>query len=304
MATLAPTTRLSNGVHIPVIGLGTWQAAPGEVQRAVAHAIDVGYRHIDCAAYYRNEAEVGAAIRRKVDDGVVRREELFVTSKLWGTDHRPDRVLAACATSLRNFGLDYLDLYLVHSPMALKVGQEGSDVEVEGATAFDDVDFLETWRSVELCAERGLARSVGVSNFNSRQLDRVLEDGAVPPVVNQVECHAHLNQKRLTAFCADRGVLVTAYSPLASPARPWAAPADPLPLRDPRVAAVAARHGRTPAQVLLRYLIQLGTVPIPKSVSASRIRENFRIFDFQLSAADVAALDGLDCDGRLFVFPE
>ncbi|XP_023029517.2 aldo-keto reductase 1B [Leptinotarsa decemlineata] len=301
-----PSVEFSNGRKIPVFGLGTWKSKPGEVTQAVKDAIDAGYRHIDCAHYYENEAEVGAAIREKIDSGVVKREELFITSKLWSTFLRPDLVEPTLKLSLKNLGLDYLDLYLIHWPCALKEGgaflPKRPDHDV--LSEFSDVDYIDTWKVMEQVAKKGLTKSIGVSNFNKRQLERILEIAEIPPVNNQIECHPYLNQKKLIAFCKSKGITVTAYSPLGSPDRPWAKPTDPILTEDHKIKALAAKYKKSSAQVILRYLIQSGVIVIPKSVNKKRIAENIQIFDFELSADDMAVMDTFDCNGRVCWFVE
>ncbi|XP_034245233.1 aldo-keto reductase family 1 member B1-like [Thrips palmi] len=299
MVKLAPTIKLNNGQDFPILGLGTWKSKPGEVEQAVKDAIDAGYRHIDGAFIYGNEAEVGNGIRAKIAEGVVKREDIFLTSKLWNTFHRPDLVVDACKKSLKNFGLDYLDLYLIHWPTGYEEGGELFPREADGTVRYSDVDYVDTWKALEKCVELGLVKGIGLSNFNSQQVTRVLEVCKIKPLVNQVECHAHLNQAKLIKFCKERDIVVTAYSPLGSPDRPWAKPGDPMLLEDPKIKAMADKYGKTTAQVVLRYLIQHGTVPVPKSVTKSRIVSNFQVFDFELSPADVAVMDTFDCNGRL-----
>ncbi|CAG9864604.1 unnamed protein product [Phyllotreta striolata] len=302
----APTVKLNNGREIPVFGLGTWKSKPGEVTQAVKDAIDAGYRHIDCAHYYENEAEVGVAIRDKISSGVVKREDLFVTSKLWSTFLRPDLVEGSLRTSLKNLGLEYLDLYLIHWPCALKEGgaflPKRPDHEV--LSIFSDVDYVDTWKAMEDVAKKGLAKSIGVSNFSKRQLERILEIATIKPVNNQIECHPYLNQKKLIAFCKSKNIAVTAYSPLGSPDRPWAKPGDPILTEDPKIKQIAAKYKKSSAQVILRYLLQNGVIPIPKSVNKDRIKQNINIFDFDLSTEDVATMDTFDCNGRVCWFVE
>ncbi|KAJ1521064.1 hypothetical protein ONE63_002770 [Megalurothrips usitatus] len=294
-----PSVKLNNGQDFPVLGLGTWKSKPGEVEQAVKDAIDVGYRHIDGAFFYENEPEVGKGVKAKIAEGVIKREDIFITSKLWNTFHRPDLVVDACKKSLKNFGVDYLDLYLIHWPMGYEEEGELFPLNPDGSVRYSEVDYVETWKELEKCVQLGLVKSIGVSNFNSEQIERILKICKIKPVVNQVECHPYLNQKKLLDFCKARDILITAYSPLGSPDRPWAKPGDPNLLEDPKVKAIAQKYKKSPAQIILRYLIQHGTVPIPKSVNKKRLAENIEIFDFELSPADIAVIDTFDCNGRL-----
>ncbi|VVD04026.1 aldo-keto reductase family 1 member B1-like isoform X1 [Leptidea sinapis] len=298
MASKVPMVKLENGTECPILGIGTWKSKPGEVTQAVKDAIDIGYRHIDCAFVYGNEKEVGDAISAKIKEGVVKREELFITSKLWNTFHRADLVKGALLKSLENLGTQYLDLYLIHWPQAYKEGAENFPVDEAGKIQFSDVDYVDTWKALEPLVKEGLVKSIGLSNFNSKQITRVLEVATIKPVVNQIECHPYLNQQRLKDFCEARGIKITAYSPLGSPDRPWAKPGDPQLMDDPKLKAIATRLGKTVAQVLIRYQIDRGVIVIPKSVTRSRIASNFDVFDFKLSAEDVQLINTFDCNGR------
>ncbi|XP_065334975.1 aldo-keto reductase family 1 member B1-like [Cloeon dipterum] len=294
-----PKIKLNNGAEIPAFGLGTWKSKPGEVTNAVKDAIDLGYRHIDCAHVYGNEQEVGAGIAEKIKQGTCNRGELFVTSKLWNTFHRPDLVLPACKQTLKDLGLEYLDLYLIHWPVGYKEGENKFPQDDAGNILFSDVDYVDTWPEMEKLVESGLVRSIGLSNFNSEQIKRVLDIAKIKPVVNQIECHPYLNQKKLMQFCKEHNIVVTAYSPLGSPDRPWAKPDDPQLLEDKKLKEMAQRLVRSPAQVLIRYQLQRGNVVIPKSVTKSRINENLDVFDFELSKEDMEYLDTFDCNGRI-----
>ena len=299
----ASTLALSNGQKVPVLGLGTWQAAddPGVVEQAVRDAVDAGYRHFDCAYIYGNEKEIGKALREKIAEGVVKREDLFITTKLWNTCHRKEKVIPTCKKSVENFGLDYVDLYLIHWPVSYAENAKGLfPVDEKGNALYGNEDYTDTWRGMEECVKLGLTKSIGLSNFNSEQIERILSVAEIKPVMNQVECHQNLNQKKLREFCAKRGIAITAYSPLGSPARPWAKPGDPsVTVQAPEILAISEKYGKTPAQVVLRYLVDIGTIPIPKSSSKERIGQNISIFDFKLTPEEVATIDKLDCGARI-----
>ncbi|XP_046656768.1 aldo-keto reductase family 1 member B1-like [Daphnia pulicaria] len=290
--------KLNNGTEMPLLGLGTWKSVPGEVEKAVQDAITIGYRHIDCAMVYENEHEVGVALHNVITSGIVKREDLYIVSKLWNSHHRPDLVEAGLRESLKQLQLDYLDLYLIHSPMSFKENSGLNPVDENGKLIYSHVDYVETWRAMEACVQSGLTRSIGLSNFNSYQLQRICDICTIKPVTNQVECHPYLNQEKLLDYCAKRHIVLTAYSPLGSPDRPWAKPGDPSLLQDPAVLEIAKKHGKSPAQVLIRYQIERGVAVIPKSVSKVRIEENFSVGSFRLSEEDMVKLNSLDCNER------
>ena len=300
--TMVPSVKFYNGNTCPILGLGTWKSKPDQVTQAVKDAIDVGYRHLDCAPVYENENEVGAAITAKIKEGVIKREDIFVTSKLWY--HRPERVEAALKKTLNDLGLKYLDLYLIHFPVALK-DEEGTifPKDSDGNILTEDTDYLDTWRAMENVLKKGLVKNIGVSNFNSQQIERILANCTIKPVTNQVECHPYLTQRKLSEFCKSREITITAYSPFAAPDRPFAKPNDRLVLEDPKLKELAAKYKKSPAQVALRYQIQRGHIVIPKSVTKSRIQENYEIFDFELSPEDMEVMNSLDCNGRVCIIP-
>jgi len=298
MSVSSTMVTLNNGMKMPILGLGTWKSKSGEVERAVEHAIKSGYRHIDCAACYGNEVEVGAGIKA----GGVARSELFITSKLWNNKHHPEDVEAACKMSLADLGLDYLDLYLVHWPVAFERGDVPFPKNEDGTVRYDTtIPPIETWLAMEKLLAKGLVKSIGVSNFNSEQIADVLAKGSIVPVTNQVECHPYLNQAKLFNLCKDKGITLTAYSPLGSPDRPWAKPDDVKLLDDPKIVAMAAKYGKSPAQIIIRWQVQRGVIVIPKSVTPARIVENSSVFDFKLTDAEMQEVDGYDCNGRLIV---
>jgi len=260
---LKSTARLNNGVEIPLLGLGVYQAQRGdETRQAVLHALQAGYRHVDTARIYGNERDVGEALR----ESGVPRGEVFITTKLWNQDQGHDSTLRACERSLRELGLEYVDLYLIHWPVPSR--------------------RLDSWRAMETLLADGKCRAIGVSNFLERHLDELMANSKVVPAINQVEFSPYLYQKDLLAYCGRHGIVVEAYSPLTRGQR----------LGDPRLVEVARRHGKTTAQVLIRWCLQRDMVVLPKSVHPARIRENAAVFDFDLSPADLRTLDGLDED--------
>lgn len=290
----------ANGDRMPLLGLGTWKAAPGEVGAAVRQAIRLGYRHIDCASVYANEPEVGEAIRDAIADGEVRREELWITSKLWSNAHGQGHVEPALRRTLTDLGLDWLDLYLVHWPVPIRPGvafpSSGDDLLPPAA-----VPLTDTWAGMEAVLELGLTRHIGVSNFSSRKLHELLAHCRIQPEVNQVERHPLLQQPELLAHCNAAGVHITAYSPLGSGDRPAALKGadEPVLLDNPVIGAIAAEHGCSPAQVLIAWQLQGGISTIPKSVSPARLRDNLAAAELQLTPADLERIAGLDQHRRL-----
>ncbi len=294
------TATFANGDRMPLLGLGTWKAAPGEVGAAVREAIRLGYRHLDCASVYANEPEVGAAIRGAIEAGEVRREELWITSKLWSNAHGHENVEPALRRTLADLGVEWLDLYLVHWPVPIRPGvafpQSADDLLPPEAAPLAD-----TWRGMEAVLELGLTRHIGVSNFSSRKLQRIQAEARLQPEVNQVERHPLLQQPQLLADCAAAGVHITAYSPLGSGDRPAALKGadEPVLLNNPLIGTIAAEHGCSPAQVLIAWQLACGVSTIPKSVSPERLRENLAAADLTLTPADMERIGGLDQHLRL-----
>ena len=273
-AAAVPTLALNNGVEIPQVGLGVWQAEEGEeVERAVTTALEAGYRLIDTAAAYGNEAGVGRALKASG----LPRKEIFVTTKLWNAHHAYEDALAAFDESLDKLDCGYIDLYLIHWPLPM----EGK--------------FTQAWKALEHLYESERVRAIGISNFKPHHLEVLLREARTVPAVNQIELHPLFQQKETRAACAAHNIAVESYSPLMRAGEA---------LEHPVLVDLANRHGTTPAQVILRWHVQSGFIVIPKSVKPERIRENIALFDFALSETDLRAIDGMDREQRIGADPD
>lgn len=263
---------LNNGVKMPQLGFGVWQVGDEEATAAVAKALEVGYTSIDTAMIYKNEAGVGKAIK----EANVNREDLFITTKVWNSDQGFDNTIAAFEASLERLGLEYVDLYLIHWP----------------TPQYDE--YVDTFKALEKLYKDGRVKAIGVCNFEIEHLERLLKETEIVPVLNQVECHPYLAQNELKEFCKKHDIFVEAWSPLDQGGDV---------LKDEVVTAIAEKLGKTAAQVVLRWHLQNDTIVIPKSVTPSRIEENFQVFDFELSAEDMDAINKLDSGRRKGAHP-
>lgn len=303
------TITLASGAQLSAVGLGLWKIEQADTAGVVQSAIDCGYRHFDSAADYGNEIQTGTGLQAAIDSGAVSRDQLWITSKLWNSFHRGEHVRPALMKSLADLQLDYLDLYLIHFPIASKYvpieqryppgwffDPDGANPRVEA----DRVPIIETWQAMEELKQEGLIREIGVSNFGTSLIRDLVNQASIPPAMLQVEMHPYLTQQKLTRFCHESGIAVTAFSPLGAQSyfQLNMAQQDEAVMENEIVKSVAANHGRTPAQVLLRWGVQRGTAIVPKSSRRQRLKENLAIFDFELTSQEMAAISGLDRNRR------
>jgi alcohol dehydrogenase (NADP+) len=290
-----PDIRLKSGGGMPALGLGTWKSKPGEVGDAIISAIKVGYRHFDCSPIYGNEKEIGEAFSKAFGEGLVKREDVWITSKLWNNSHEKERVFPALRRTLADLRLDYLDLYLIHWPIALRDGVVMPEDD-EGFLKPADAPLGETWREMERAKAEGLVRHIGVSNFSPARMEKLIAASSYAPEVNQVECHPFLIQKELLEVCNRHGVALTAYCPVGS--GKGGDGEVPGIFENDTMLRIAKSHGISPAQVALAWAIGRGTVAIPKSTNVSRQRENLAAAEISLSESEMREIDSLDCGFR------
>ena len=268
------------GGHIPALGFGTLIPDPAVTITATRAALEAGFRHFDCAERYRNEREVGEALEAGLAAGGIAREDIFVTTKLWNSNHRPERVEPAFEASLDRLRINYLDLYLIHTPFAFQPGDEQDPRDQNGNVVYDDgVTLFDTWRAMESLVDNGRCRAIGLSDIALNKLLPLYESARIKPAVVQVESHPYLPETELLKFCKEKGIVLLAFAPLGHGTRPG-------PLEDPVVTAIAARVGKTPAQVLLAWAVQRGTALLTTPKSAARARENFNISALPKDALD------------------
>lgn len=303
---------VQGGGTIPCVGLGLWKIPIESCADTVFSALKAGYRHLDGACDYGNERSAGEGVRRAMEAGLCRREQLWITSKLWNTFHRPEHVPLAAEKSLRDWGLDYFDLYLIHFPIALAYVPIETryppgwlfDPELtkpaKSTMVIDPVPISDTWEAMERLVDRGLVRNIGVSNFNCSLIRDLLSYARIRPAVLQIESHPHLVQSKLVRFCQNEKIAVTAFSPLGAGSYVSLNMASPEQsvLCEPRIESIAHRHGKSPAQVVLRWAVQRGTSVIPKSSRLDRITENIDLFDFELDDNEMKLVASLDRNHR------
>ncbi|XP_050388967.1 aldo-keto reductase family 1 member A1 [Patella vulgata] len=298
-----PMVTFNNGNKFPILGLGTWQATKEECQNSVRTALDAGYRHIDTAYAYGNEADIGEVLQEYMKAGKLKRSDFYITTKLWLTHHQPERVIECLNISLANLKLDYVDLYLIHGPCAFEdTGTGFYPLKPDGTPAFLNLPPEKTWEGMEKAVKLGKAKNIGVSNFTCDQIDRICKIATIKPVTNQVECHAYFNQADMHRFCQQRGILLTSYGSLGSPGRPemLKRDTDSILLDDPLIKKLADKYKKSAGQVLLRNLTQRNILVIPKSIKPARIKQNMQVFDFKLTDAEMKQIEGLQKNVRLF----
>ncbi|KAM7533828.1 hypothetical protein Aperf_G00000116632 [Anoplocephala perfoliata] len=292
----SPLLQLNSGHAIPQLAFGTLEVKANVVKEA----FDAGYRHFDCAMFYGNEKEVGQDIAESMKKHCLKREDIFVTSKLWCDKHDPKDVRKTCEESLRNLGLDYLDLYLIHWPVSFHL-KEGAKYNLTDPNnlVYEDHKLEDTWREMEKLVSAGLVKSVGVSNFNKRQIEHIIKHGKIVPAVNQVEVNLHCLNTKLIDFCHSKNIVIEGYAPLGSPGYLGVKPILQLEI----VTEIAKRHIVTPAQVLIRHALQRNIVVIAKSSTAERMRKNLDVMDFELSEEEMYHLNNAGQNKRLFAVP-
>ncbi|XP_013175996.1 PREDICTED: aldo-keto reductase AKR2E4-like [Papilio xuthus] len=289
MCVEVPKLKLNNGKLMPAIALGTYlgfdqggvvKSVNKQLANVVMNAIDIGYRHFDTAAIYETEEEVGEGIRKKIEEGAITRDDVFVTTKLWNTQHKREQVPLALKQSLNKMGLNYVDLYLMHWPIGLNDDY-----------TFSDVDFMETWRGLEDVQKTGLAKSIGVSNFNLDQLRRLIKEASIKPVAIQVEVHPQMIQSEIIEYAKSESMVVMGYSPFGSLVMRYGMQFPGPKIDEPILVEIARKYNKTTPQVVLRWQVDRNVVPLPKSTNLKRLKENIDIFDFKLEQYEIEKIN-------------
>jgi aldehyde reductase len=294
-----PLLKLNSGHQMPQFGLGTWLSEPGEVGQAVKIALEIGYRHFDCAILYENQKEIGEIFKVAFKDGKVKREDVFITSKMWNNQHSYAKATSAIDTTLKELEISYLDLFLIHFPMSYFEDGGMVPMDENGKMKYSNIDYLETWKALEDAVKAGKVKSIGLSNFNSKQIQRVIDNSKIKPAVLQVESNPYFSQTALLEWCKKQRIVFTAYSPLANNAHAFRKEGQTNLLEEKVMKDIAGKYNKSPAQVALRWGIERGTAMIPKSIKRNRLEENMNIWDFKLTADDMKAIDGLNKNLRL-----
>ncbi|CAH0995673.1 Aldo/keto reductase [Emticicia aquatica] len=291
--------QFNNGDKMPALGLGTWKSAKGEVYEVIRKAIEIGYRHFDCAFIYGNEHEIGQAISDAIKNNEVTRNELWITSKLWNNRHKKEHIQAAVEVTLHDLQLDYLDLYLIHWPVVHKYDvsypENGSEL-----VSLNEVPLSETWQGLVELKEKQLTKHIGVSNFSIKKINQITEKTGVLPEVLQLESHLFLQQKQILSFTQEKGIFLTAFCPLGSADRPASriSEGEPKLFENQTIIEIAQEKQQTPAQIMLAWAVNRGTSVIPKSVNPQRLKENLASADIELSSTEMAKLNDLDIHYR------
>ncbi|KAJ5077843.1 hypothetical protein M0811_05533 [Anaeramoeba ignava] len=292
---------LNTKQKIPALGIGTYRSPKGEVGKAIKIALETGFRHIDCAYFYGNEDEIGEILKETFDQGKIKREDVWITSKLWNIFHDPKDVQEGCEKTIKDLQCGYLDLFLIHWPVCF---EKRNDLDLlprkdENTMSTVDIPLIETWHAMEKLVEIGLVKSIGISNFTKERIEEIYEKAKIKPVINQIENHPYLQQEELCEYCRKNGIQITAYSPLGTS---HFKKENPSLLQDPIILEIAKKHNVSPAQILIKWQIQRGNTVIPKAVKPEHIKDNFECLKVKLTEEDMKQIATLDRHFR-FVNP-